>query len=178
MRGRTGCWDDYYNGLNKGVYNRSMDVNYWMFPGVSQCMSNGQGITCSTYGPKDIPRTTQESFLQGRGQVLNDKCPDGDVVYLPAAVFALGAKNQQDSKCQVTELTPYFERQPKSCFNISETDTTAYTMGIPSAWQGTNVTVTDFNGSTYLQDREMGRMQFTPMSLGSNAVSRGSYGTY
>lgn len=178
MNGKTDCWEQYNTSINVASYNRTMDTSYWQPPNASTCQSNGIGIKCSSYGRKDVPRTTQESFLQGRGQVLNDKCPDGDVVYLPSEVFKLGERNNQDAKCQVTALDPYFDRQPRSCFNISETDTTAYTMGIPGAWQGTNVQMTDFNGSAHLQDREMGRDMYAHGTVGTSASSRGSYGNY
>lgn len=176
MRGRTQCWENYNVGMNDALYNRTMDTSYWMPKGSTECVENGVGIKCSFYGPNNVPRTTQESFLQGRGQMLASKCPEGDVIYLPKVVFDLGAHNNQDSKCQVTALDPYFERQPRSCFNISETDVTAYTMGIPGAWQGTNVQMTDFNGGQ-MQDREMGRAQYSREPKGS-AMARGSYGVY
>lgn len=179
MNGRTpGCWEDYYNKVNTVTYDRTMDTSYWMRPGVSQCSSLGVNTTCSFYGPKTVPKITQESFLQGRGQQLNSKCPDGDVIYLPAGVFQLGAQNHNANKCQTTELDPYFDRQPRSCFNISETDTTAYTMGIPGAWQGTNVQLTDFEGKSNVQGREIGRSQYDHPTTSSTAAQRGSYGNY
>lgn len=178
LRGNQGCARRYEDSVNVSTYDRTMDVSYWMRPNVPQCTSKGVNVTCSFYGPKDVPRTTKESFLQGRGQQLNSKCPDGDVIYLPKGVFELGARNQQDAKCQTTDLDPYFDRQPKSCFNISETDATAYTMGIPSAWQGTNVSMMDFHQGIDWSDREMGRMKYSHTTAKTSATQRGSYGNY
>lgn len=189
MRGKTGCWENYYDSSNNGQYDYVMNRSYWMRQNVPKCSTLALASTCSFYGPKDVPRTTQESFLQGRGQALNDKCPEADVIYLPEGVFATGHQNDQNGQnsqsCERTDLEQYHDRQPRSCFNISETEATTYAF-MPGAWQRGYTGANDFcdgckpgcqPDGTLIQSREDARDMYAQRPQVNN-MSRGSYGSY
>jgi len=157
MKGKLQCWEDWYNKVNEGTTDYVLDRKYWMRPNVNRCHETSLGTLCSFYGPKDTPRTTQESFLQGRGQAYNDQCPDCEVIYLPDEVFNLTKEKEKKKSCQDMSLQPQFTRQPKSCGTLAETETTAYAF-MPGAYQK------GYNGynavcSTNIQSREIGRME-------------------
>lgn len=176
MRGKLNCWEDGFDALNQGQQDYVMDKKYWMRPGVNRCRENSLGTTCSFYGPMTVPRTTQESFLQGRGQIENDNCPECGVIYLPESVFAL--TKDEEKGCQNMALQPEFTRQPKSCFNISETETTAYAM-MPGAFQKGYVGY-DALCDTNIQSRENARQEYRapPQTPGQKMTNYGSYNTY
>ncbi len=183
MNGRGTCWANYHDSLNTGTYDYVFNRNYWMRENVPKCQTLSLGANCSFYGPKDVTRTTQESFLQGRGQVENDKCPDADVIYLPEAVFAMGNRDK-GPQCQRTDLEPHQDRQNRACFNISETESTSYAF-MPGAWQTGYSGANDFcddckpgcSGGTLIQSREDARDMYKPRPQPNN-MSRGSYGSY
>lgn len=187
MHGRGPCWENYHDAMNEGNYDYVMNRRYWMRENVPKCETLSLGSTCSFYGPKDVPITTKESFLQGRGQVENDKCPDADVIYLPEGVFARGHKSAPQ-KCEPTDLQPRQTRQPRSCFNVSETDAFEYVAGMPGAYQTGWTGMGDFcvgceesnqcaGRGTNIQSREIARDSYRQKPQPNN-MSRPSYGSY
>jgi len=185
MNGKGPCWENYHDSTNEGNYDYVMNRSYWMRPNVPKCETLSLGSTCSFYGPKDVTRVNQESFLQGRGQVENDKCPEADVIYLPESVFAMGQKSDRP-RCERTDLQAMQTRQPRSCFNISETDISAYTMGMPGAYQPQSVSLNDFcedcnvrscDMGTNIQSREIARESYRQKPQPNN-MSQASYGSY
>jgi hypothetical protein len=186
MHGKGPCWENYYDSMNEGNYDYVMNRNYWMRENVPKCHSLSIGTNCSFYGPKDVPRITKESFLQGRGQVANDKCPDADVIYLPESVFAMG--HDDPPKCERTDLQGAQTRQPRSCFNISETDAYEYVAGMPGAWMTGYTGMSDFcigcedsnqcaGRGTNIQSREIARDSYRQKPQPNN-MSQASYGSY
>lgn len=91
-------------------------------------------LNCSAdserFGPKQV---TQESFLQGRGQVVdNPNCTAGGVKYLPQSIFT-----QEDRPKQVDmSLFSQPTLVPRSCGTLTEVDLQQRTIPIPGAWQG------------------------------------------
>jgi hypothetical protein len=128
------CWEAWYDNNNDAQSDYVMNQAYWMRPGVPECRNNSLGATCSFYGPLNVPRTTQESFLQGRGQILSSKCPDCEVIYLPESVFPPANPANSTYACENNALTPAQTKQKKSCYNVMETDISQYQM-MPGAWQ-------------------------------------------
>lgn len=175
MNGQGPCYAAASEDMDIRRSNYIMDVNYWMRPGVSQCQDNSLGSTCSFYGPMTVPRTTRESFLQGRGQVESDKCPDCEVIHLPESVFR---ENVPKSSCQNMALEPEYTRAPKSCSTISETNMTQYAF-MPGAFQ-MGYTGMDSMCGTMIHDRENARMQSNSAAQsGTNAHNPNvSYGSY
>ena len=180
MKGKQGCWENWFDSFNQGVLDRTLDVKAWMRP-VPKCKNTSLGTTCSFYGPMNVPRTTRSSFLQGRGQVENHHCPDCGVRYLPEAVFAQSPEEmayENTPDCELNTLTPQFTRQPKSCFNISETEITTYAM-MPGAYQKG---YTGFNSvcDVHMQDREDARRMYRagPQTPADKMTNYGSYNTY
>ncbi len=168
-----GCWENWFDALNTGTLDYVLDKKYWMRPGVSRCRENSLGTTCSFYGPLNVPRTTQDSFITGRGQIESDKCPECGVRYLPESVFAL--TKDEEKGCQNMALLPQFTRQPKSCFNISEVENATH------AWMPSNFQkgYTGYNSvcDTHIQSREEARQQYRapPRSPAEKMTSYGSY---
>jgi len=184
MKDRLQCWENQHDENNTAISGYYLNKNYWMPPGMNRCTNQALGSTCSFYGPKDVPRTTQESFLQGRGQVNSDQCPDCDVIYLPESVFA---STQNEKKVSENlSLQPQYTRQPKSCFTLSETDTTTYAF-MPGAWQkgytGFNGGLLGYGCDTNIQSREQSR-SYEPSSSqkqfpgGGHARGSKNYGSY
>lgn len=173
MKDRQACWENWYDRLNEGTLARTLDRNYWMRPGVNRCHENALGSTCSFYGPMNVPRTTQSSFLQGRGQVNSDRCPDCEVIALPEKVFDLTAEEISD--CQNMALQPQFTTSPKSCGTLAETDITAYAF-MPGAFERGFQGVNSLCGN-HLQSREEARDSYRAehKSEYSRAYSYGSY---
>lgn len=89
----------------------------------------------SFYGPLRGSLVSQESFLQGRGQVLGD-APEFDVRMLPESLFPSHTESNEMPACQRTDLEPLQTRMRKSCNGIEEVDMSQYWM-IPGAWQAT-----------------------------------------
>lgn len=158
MKDRQGCWSNWYDSFNDGVVSYTFDRKYWMPPGKEMCTNNALGSTCTFYGPMTAPRTTQESFLEGRGQIESDKCPECGVIYLPDSVFAMTKGiNTQGQICEDMTLQPEFTRQPKSCFTLSETEQTTYAF-MPEAFQKG---YTGYNSmcDIHIQSREDARLE-------------------
>lgn len=172
MKGKTGCWENWFDAVNQGQLDYVMDKKYWM-RNVPRCRENSLGSTCSFYGPMTVPRVTQDSFITGRGQVANDNCPECGVRYLPESVFA--TTKDEKKGCQDMALMPEFTRQPKSCFNISETENSTHAF-MPGAFQkgflGMNVLC-----NSNIQSREDARKQYRapPKSAAEKMNNYGSY---
>jgi hypothetical protein len=177
MKGKLGCWEDWFDSVNKSTNDYVMDRNYWMRPNVTQCQENSLGTLCTFSGPKTVPRTTQESFLQGRGQILNSNCPDCEVIYLPESLFP-STNTRKNERCQDMALLPEFTRQPKSCGTLSETEITTYAF-MPGAWQKG---YTGYNSmcDTNIQSREVARLDYRakPRSPQEKMTNYGSYNSW
>uniref|UniRef100_A0A6C0C1J4 Uncharacterized protein n=1 Tax=viral metagenome TaxID=1070528 RepID=A0A6C0C1J4_9ZZZZ len=118
------------NNFNVGVE----DYILWV-PKYRRKVCEGNAyLNCSAdtdrFGPKQI---TQESFLQGRGQVAdNPNCPAGGVKYLPETLF-----NQEDKPKQVNmSLFSQPTLVPRSCGTLTEVDLQRRMLPLPGAWQG------------------------------------------
>jgi hypothetical protein len=128
------------------------------------CESNGY-VNCGTdadrFGPKQV---TQESFLQGRGQVANNtNCPAGEVRYLPPEEFK-GREAKPSDMSLFAQPTVF----PRSCKTLTEVDMQLRIEPLPGAWQGS------FSPLVGLQLTDGGRA--TP-SLGSEARRMVTLGT-
>lgn len=175
MKGKLGCWENWHDDVNQGYNDYVLDRKYWMRP-VTRCRENALGTTCSFYGPKTVPRTTQESFLQGRGQVNNDHCPDCDVIYLPKKVFEL-TEDEDKTSCQDMALQPQHTRFPKSCNNLSETEISQYAF-LPGAFQKGYQGVDSLcHVGINIQGREQARASYRPGPQ-TPAQQRTNYGSY
>lgn len=175
MKGKQGCWENWFDAVNKRQQDYVLDKNYWMRPNVSKCRENSLGSTCSFYGPMTVPRTTQESFLQGRGQIQNDHCPECGVIYLPESVFAL--TKDEKKTCQDLSLQPQFTRKPKSCFTLAETDISTYAF-LPGSFQKGFLGVNSLcDAGMNIQSREEARMEYrgAPRSASEKLSNYGNY---
>ena len=99
----------------------------------TQCEANGF-VNCSVnadrFGPRQV---TQESFLQGRGQVTsNPGCTAGFVNYLPESEFSKPSK----PKASGMQLFAQPTTTPKSCGTLSEVDLQDRMQKLPGSWQG------------------------------------------
>jgi hypothetical protein len=175
MKGKQGCWEDWFDGVNTSQNDYVLNKNYWMRPGVTRCRDNALGTTCSFYGPKTVPRTTQESFLQGRGQVQNDHCPQCDVIVLPESVFDL--TKDEEKTCQDMSLQPQHTRQPKSCGTLAETEISTYAF-LPGAFQRGYQGVSSLcDTGLNIQGREDARSQYRapPRTMAEKQTNYGNY---
>ena len=97
------------------------------------CEGSGY-LNCSAdterFGPQQV---TQESFLQGRGQVTsNPSCTAGFVNYLPASQF----EEKKETKPMDMTLFAQPTTVPRSCGTITEVDIQNRIDPLPGAWQG------------------------------------------
>ena len=175
MKGKQQCWENWFDAVNRGQYGYVMDRNYWMAPGVEKCKENSLSGVCSFYGPKTAPKTTQESFLQGRGQVNDDFCPECGVIVLPKSVFP--EKPASQPRCQNMALEPQYTRTSKSCGTLSETDISSYAF-MPGAYQRGYLGVDSLcHTGTNIQSRENARMEYRapPRTPAERQTNYGSY---
>ena len=123
-------------------------------------------LNCSAdterFGPKQV---TQESFLQGRGQVAdNPNCPAGGVKYLPQSLF-----NKEDVPKQV-DMSLFSQPTivPRSCGTLTEVDMQRRMLPLPGAWQGSfsPLAAVNFDKQTGAQQRHEMKPS-TTISLGS-----------
>lgn len=97
------------------------------------CEGNGY-LNCSTdtdrFGPRQV---TQESFLQGRGQVTsNPSCGATQIKYLPEGEFERKEKSKQTNMSLFAQPTVV----PRSCGTITEVDMQRRLDRMPGGWQG------------------------------------------
>ena len=129
------------------------------------CQSNAYqncAADVERFGPRQV---TQESFLQGRGQVTsNASCAAGGVRYLPKSEFS-GEKPVKPS-----DMTLYAEptKTPRSCGTLSEVDMQQRFDSLPGVWQGS---WSPFTGMRFADDPQArptlaGRAR-TSVTLGS-----------
>ena len=180
------CYRDFEKYIDDQTLDYNLNLKAHMRENVDKCHPLSTGKQCNFYGPLRGVRTTQESFMSGRGQVLSE-CPSCGVNYLPESLFpdkadpadfaTVDQKNGMiRARCQRTDLEPLYTRQPRSCNGLSETDITAYSF-MPSAWQrgyeGFRAVV-----DTNLQTRQA--LEDTSVTDGGLAYSqcRSSYGSY
>jgi len=132
------------------------------------CEGNGY-LNCSSeserFGPTQV---TQESFLQGRGQVTaNTGCAAGGVKYLPAAVFT----ESFSSRAKPRDMSLFSQPTvvPRSCGTLTEVDMQKRFLPLPGAWQGSYSPLANRNLSETLDprsDANTGRARQT-MTLGN-----------
>ena len=114
--------------------SKTEDYVLWV-PKYRRKTCEGSGyIKCSAdrdrFGPQQV---TQESFLQGRGQVTSNRnCNAGFVNYLPESQFP----EKNESKLADMELFAQSTLVPRSCGTLSEVDMQARIDPLPGAWQG------------------------------------------
>lgn len=123
------CYGEFLKGFNESYSAHQLNEKAAMRD-VDQCHALSRGGVCQFYGPLRGKRTTQESFMQGRGHTLTE-CPDCEVRYLPESLFP---QKSQATACYRTDLQPRYDRQPKSCNGLMETDVTQYRFS-PQRWQ-------------------------------------------
>lgn len=172
------CYENYRDGVNNYQNDYYLNLKAHMRP-VKKCTFKGLGTTCSFYGPLNVGRTTRDSFLQGRGQILTE-CPECDVRRLPDTLFANRKQDGEHEYCDNTELQPLQTRVPRSCNGLMQTDITQYQF-MPGAWQngyaGYNSVV-----DTHIQSREDAREAYQAQCdmeyEDTSAEQRGSYGCY
>jgi len=111
------CALESYYADNENQYN----YNMWQ-PSYANTVSRGNAFLNSSndsnrFAPKQV---TQESFLQGRGQVTsNPGCKDGFIRYLPEKVFE-GAPEQKKPWDMSLFAQPTLA--PRSCASLTELD--------------------------------------------------------
>ena len=96
------------------------------------CEGNGY-LNCSAeterFGPRQV---TQESFLQGRGQVTpNTGCPAGGVTYLPEKEFSAKDVPRPANMSLFAQPTLI----PRSCGTLTEVDIQQRLKPLPGVWQ-------------------------------------------
>lgn len=93
--------------------------------------------TTSRFGPSKV---TQESFLQGRGQVAAGReCFASDLKFLPKDVFP--DDSNKKPKCRDMTLFPQNTISRRSCGSISEVDMLTRIRPLPGQYQGAFVPV-------------------------------------
>ncbi len=115
-------------------YNTSVEDYVLWLPKYKRQPCEGSGyINCSAeaerFGPRQV---TQESFLQGRGQVTSNRgCTGGFVNYLPESQFPA-------RKPRSTDMTLFAQPTvvPRSCGTLTEVDLQKRIDPLPSEWQG------------------------------------------
>lgn len=127
------CHRQFEDYTNARTNSRQLNLAANYRTNLDQAHALSLGKNPDFYGPLRGRRTTQESFLQGRGQSLSD-CPDCGVRWLPETLFPESGSTNARAQCQRTDLEPLYTRQPKSCNGLEETDVSAYWM-MPSAYQ-------------------------------------------
>jgi hypothetical protein len=94
------------------------------------CEGSGyQHCATGNLGPQQI---TQESFLQGRGQVsANPSCAASGVKYLPQSEFG-------ERKARAPDMSLFAQPTvlPRSCGSLTEVDMQKRLDRLPAAWQG------------------------------------------
>jgi hypothetical protein len=163
MKGRTpGCWEPWHDATNEATYDYQMYPSKYRNPGSRNCVNSSLAKPCSSYGRFDADLVRKESFLQGRGQITAPQCPEGEVIYLPDAVFADSPEEKRQKEeyrqCQVNTLTSQHTRAAgKGCANVSEMQSDHWNM--PGAYQKGYMGFDAF-GDRWMnnQDREQGRV--------------------
>lgn len=112
------CAIETYSAENEEQYN----YNMWL-PSYANKVSRGSAFLNSSndvnrFAPKQV---TQESFLQGRGQVTsNPGCKDGFLCYLPEQVFEGAAEKTKAPWDMHLFAQPTIV--PRSCASLTELD--------------------------------------------------------
>ena len=115
-------------------FNDSVEDYVLWVPKYRRKKCEGSGyLNCAAetdrFGPKQI---TQESFLQGRGQVTsNTSCTAGGVRYLPEGQFS-------DPPPQQTDMSLFAQptQMRRSCGTLTEVDFGSRLAPLPGGWQG------------------------------------------
>ncbi len=116
-------------------FNDSVEEYILWVPKYRRKTCEGSGyLNCSAdterFGPRQV---TQESFLQGRGQVTsNPSCTAGGVRYLPPSEFPGAAPKVQTDMSLFAQPTLV----PRSCGTLTEVDMQRRLVPLPGAWQG------------------------------------------
>lgn len=124
------CYIAFQEKVNESVVDRQLNVAAVMRSS-GKCNAAGNA-PCDFYAPLRGRKVTQESYMQGRGQILSD-CPDGDAIALPAALFPSHPKLQPNQQYDVS-MQPTNTRWPKSCNSVSESNMSVF-RGMPGAYQ-------------------------------------------
>ena len=110
------------------------DYVLWM-PKYRKQTCEGSGyLNCSSdtdrFGPRQV---TQESFLQGRGQVTSNRaCAAGFLNYLPESQFSEKKEPKERDMTLFAQPTVV----PRSCGTLTEVDIQRRLDPLPGAWQG------------------------------------------
>ena len=110
------------------------NYNLWLAPYEKKpCESSGYincGDQTSRFGPRKV---TQESFLQGRGQVTASKrCFASGLKFLPKSEF----EDVPQKKCHDMTLYSQNTKVRKSCGSVSEVDMTVRLRPLPGEYAG------------------------------------------
>lgn len=113
---------------------KKADYNLWVPPYRRKTCEGSGYLNCGTnvdrFGPQQV---IQESFLQGRGQVVNNpRCPDGGVKYLPESQFG----KKSEPKLHDMSLFAQPTTVPRSCNSLTEVDMQVRLQPLPSYYQG------------------------------------------
>lgn len=162
-------YDAYESMAQSGYYLNTNAV--FRFGSDTRPLPLGVGVQPDRWGPARGVVTTRESFLQGRGQILS-KAPEAGVKWLPESLFP--NVPYAPSQCQRTDLQQLQTRQPRSCNNLSGTDSTQYWMSASAYQKG-------YTGFRSVVDTNM-QSRDPPEALGAGGESYGacakSYGSY
>jgi hypothetical protein len=139
------CDKQYDEQVNDQTYQYNSFLPSVWRPNMSQAQPMMRVSQPNFYGPMTGRRTTMESYLQGRGNILS-KCPDAGVNYLPPDLF--NDQNLQLNTCTATALEPTYQQYKKACDSISNADIGTLTTGAPKYGQP-NVTGLFIQGQTF-----------------------------
>jgi hypothetical protein len=126
------CEKQYEDLVNDQTYQYNSFLPSVWRPDTMVVQPLMRGSQPSFYGPMTGRRVTQESYLQGRGNVLS-KCPDAGVNYLPPDLF--NDANVPLTSCTSTLLEPTYQQYKKACDSLSNTDVGQLTTGTPKYGQ-------------------------------------------
>lgn len=160
---------------SRGTYDYVMDLHYYM-RSKGKCTPQALGQQCDFFAPLNNSRPTKDltrdSLLSGRGQVLTGS-PECQVYWLPESIFQ---QRLDSANWSGDSLEPQFNKLPRACNGLSETDTTQYSF-MPGAFQRGYVGY-DAIFNSNLNSRELARQEYNmlqPQPTPKNTESFGSY---
>jgi len=124
------CYIQYNEQVSQKINDYTLDRNAQMRG--QKAAFSARGRQPDFYGPLGGARVTKESYLQGRGHIQSE-CPNCQVTYLPETLFSNGKEMQANGATECL-LEPFYQRMPRNCNSLSETDVSSYHF-MPGHWQ-------------------------------------------
>lgn len=128
------CNNDQQAYVDSAISDYNLNLAAYWRPQEGVPALTAVGVSPSFFGPIRGALTTQESFLQGRGQSLS-ACAQCEVRYLPESLFTPPPTSATPTvKCFRTDLEPQYTKYKKSCNGLQDMDTSILWM-MPGAYQ-------------------------------------------